>query len=169
MINLFITLADGVTGLLRDEQVEAINAGGGLDPEQVYFKYHTMHDDRVRPSHAALDGTVWKVGDPFAPVPPIAYGCRCSMSYVSKSGTPAAEILPVAEKEIQTKGAVFATALDRSIPAWKDLAASARAKPPALRFAFLQSTLRTKFDAATAKDYAQMILEASATLQQSNG
>ena len=32
-------------------------------------------DDRVRPSHAALHGTVWRLDDPRAPIPPMDFGC----------------------------------------------------------------------------------------------
>ena len=50
-------------------------ARGALDPREVWYEFVTLEDDRVRPSHRALHGTVWKAGDPNAPVPPLDYGC----------------------------------------------------------------------------------------------
>ncbi len=44
-----------------------------------YLKYVTAGDERVRPSHAALDGIVKKVTDPFWNTfyPPNGFNCRC--------------------------------------------------------------------------------------------
>jgi hypothetical protein len=47
----------------------------------------TQADDRVRPEHAVLHGTVWDVGDPERPIPPLDYNCRC---YVIDVATDAA-------------------------------------------------------------------------------
>ena len=43
----------------------------------------TELDERVRASHAALHGTVWELDDPNRPVPPLDYGCRCTVEYVA--------------------------------------------------------------------------------------
>lgn len=46
-----------------------------------YLKYVTVGDDRVRPSHAKLDGTIRRVDDPFwdTHFPPWEYNCRCTV------------------------------------------------------------------------------------------
>ncbi len=46
-----------------------------------YWKYQTMGDELVRKTHAALDGLVLPVGDPFweQHYPPWEWGCRCSV------------------------------------------------------------------------------------------
>lgn len=54
------------------------------DPDVVeafpYWEYVTVGDDRVRDSHAALHGKVWRANDPeaLAHYPPNGYQCRCS-------------------------------------------------------------------------------------------
>lgn len=64
----------------------AYGAGRVSEIEQVsdsvaYVEYVTVGDDRVRDSHAALDGKVWRANDPdwrrFAP--PNGYQCRCAI------------------------------------------------------------------------------------------
>ena len=47
-----------------------------------YLVYHCVGDDRVRPEHRALDGTVLPVDDPFweTHYPPWDWGCRCTVS-----------------------------------------------------------------------------------------
>lgn len=44
-----------------------------------YARYHAIGDDRTRPEHAALDGTVAPLGSAFwaAHYPPWGYQCRC--------------------------------------------------------------------------------------------
>lgn len=55
------------------------------DSEIEAFEYVTMRDDRVRPSHAALDGMIRPVNDPIWSMytPPIDYNCRCRLEPVS--------------------------------------------------------------------------------------
>jgi len=50
-----------------------------------YGQYLTAGDDRVRPAHAALDGVVKPLGDPFWDkyTPPWEFGCRCTWVTVS--------------------------------------------------------------------------------------
>jgi SPP1 gp7 family putative phage head morphogenesis protein len=45
-----------------------------------YLEYQTAGDSRVRPTHAALDGIIRKVGDGFWDTyyPPNGWGCRCT-------------------------------------------------------------------------------------------
>ena len=46
--------------------------------------YMTEADERVRPEHAALHGTVWDADDPNAPVPPLGENCRCWLEFRAK-------------------------------------------------------------------------------------
>jgi len=45
------------------------------------YEYSTVGDDRVRPSHAALDGVRLPKDDPFwkTNMPPNGYNCRCTV------------------------------------------------------------------------------------------
>lgn len=54
--------------------------------ELPYAMYNSMEDDRVRPEHAALDGLVLPVDDPFwlTHTPPWDWGCRCWKTFVSQ-------------------------------------------------------------------------------------
>lgn len=47
--------------------------------ELIYLKYQAILDDRTRPNHAANDGVVRPVDDPFwdTNTPPLGYNCRC--------------------------------------------------------------------------------------------
>ena len=164
-IELTFLLDQIAAGLeITQERADAL-ASGGLDDNQVYFQYHTQHDGRVRPSHRALDGTVWKLGDVLAPVPPIDYGCRCYMEYVAKPGTVAARILPEAASAPTTKSAAYAKHLTDILPTWEKLAEATLEKPQAERVPFLVESLRAAHGVSDARDLAAMILEASADIQ----
>jgi len=56
---------------------------GFLDRADLYpnLQFSTVGDDRVRPAHAALDGAVYPVGDPFwnTHTPPLDWRCRCTL------------------------------------------------------------------------------------------
>lgn len=58
------------------------------------LKYITAHDERVRESHRALDGTVRPVDDPFWDVyyPPNGWNCRCKVIQTDEGITPGADI-----------------------------------------------------------------------------
>lgn len=47
--------------------------------DDVQMMFVTMLDERVRPEHAALHGTIWYANDPNAPTPPLGPGCRCKL------------------------------------------------------------------------------------------
>lgn len=51
-----------------------------------YLQYQTAGDDRVRPEHAAWDGTTLPVDDDWWDVhtPPCDWGCRCTITQMSK-------------------------------------------------------------------------------------
>ncbi len=44
-----------------------------------YWEYQTVGDDRVRPSHEALDGMLFRAGEAGAFTPPNGYNCRCEL------------------------------------------------------------------------------------------
>lgn len=55
------------------------------DDDTTHLQYLTMEDDRVRPSHAALDGLILPKDDPFweKHTPPWDWGCRCRIRPVN--------------------------------------------------------------------------------------
>lgn len=64
-----------------------------------YIKYTTAGDERVRPAHALLDGTVRPVDDPFWDTwfPPNGWNCRCDVQQVAGGETPEPAALPDAK------------------------------------------------------------------------
>lgn len=108
-IDLGVTEGDLLAAL--DARDAGALATGALDPGEVWFEFVTQEDDKVRPGHAALHGTVWRVGDPAAPVPPIDYGCRCGMRYVAPPGGRAEKYLPKAPTTPKTHAEVLAAYL----------------------------------------------------------
>lgn len=120
--------------------------GGVLDAEVVMIQFlcstdgaGTQHDPdarpdaQVRPEHAALHGSVWRIDDPNAPVPPLDYGCRCAIRYVARRGSPAASAGALPESPsppIATPEAAYRRWLDAHAPGWKDVA-NAMAQAPA--------------------------------------
>lgn len=76
-------MANGVLG--DDVYVQFIcSTDDGHNPE-------SEPDDRVRPSHAAFHGKIFRMSD--APVPPLDYGCRCAIRYVAAPGTLSAQLI----------------------------------------------------------------------------
>ena len=51
-----------------------------------YFQYHTVGDDRVRPTHAQMDGYIARRDDPVWNLwwPPNGFNCRCTCTAISK-------------------------------------------------------------------------------------
>lgn len=74
-ISLDLSAGNLIKGATLTDEERAELSKGSLPGDAVWFRLVTQGDDRVRPSHRALHGTVWKVGDPEAPVPPMDYGC----------------------------------------------------------------------------------------------
>jgi hypothetical protein len=60
---------------------------GSAQPVSTKVQFLTQADNRVRPEHAVLHGTVWDAGDPDRPIPPLDHNCRC---YVVDVATDAA-------------------------------------------------------------------------------
>ncbi len=54
--------------------------------DRPFWQYVAVMDDRTRPSHAALNGRVYRYDDPFweSFYPPIAYNCRCRVRALSQ-------------------------------------------------------------------------------------
>ena len=61
------------------------------DGDRYYLQYRTAHDDKVRPTHAALHGVTLPVTDTFWDefYPPNGWNCRCTVVQVRKSRYPA--------------------------------------------------------------------------------
>ncbi len=145
-----------------------------MDGDRVWYQYHTQHDNRVRPSHAALDGTVWRVDDPKAPTPPIDWGCRCYRSYCAAPGHVAlpppqapradsavAQVVGDNPRPVRRR-IVYAAYLDQHADGdWRALMRAAAPKTPAKQLAFLVDRLQvTGLTAADAREYGMMILAA---------
>lgn len=96
--------------------------GGQHDPD-------AAPDDRVRPSHAAFHGRIFKLSE--APVPPLDYGCRCAIRYIAREDTPAAEVLDETTDEEPVKPEV-ATAqwLDENVEGWRGVAKQVKESSP---------------------------------------
>lgn len=137
--------------------------GGALDGEQVWFTYRTQQDDHVRPSHAALNGTVWRVGDPNAPIPPIDFGCRCFSSFCAKPGSPAAKILPTAQAEPTTQAEVWSAYLDENVEGWRDMMRGlyAMVLPDRINSLALRIQAKTGKMLADSRELARMALSVS--------
>lgn len=78
-------------------------------------------DDRVRPSHAAFHGQVFKMED--APIPPLDFGCRCAIRLCANPESAAALVIKVTT-EADTVTTVVATEdwLDENVDGWKSIA-----------------------------------------------
>lgn len=61
------------------------------DGDRYYLQYRTAHDDKVRPTHAALHGVTLPIADTFWDefYPPNGWNCRCTVVQVRKSRYPA--------------------------------------------------------------------------------
>jgi hypothetical protein len=134
-------LSLAITGLSAEAMAEIETSGGSLDPEQVWFQYlcttASGHDPdeepdaKVRPSHAALHGTVWRIDDPAAPIPPVDWGCRCSLRYCAPPNSTAAEILPPAPSQpVTDPSAPVRTWLDDNVPDWRAITDAAAKVAP---------------------------------------
>lgn len=139
-----------------------------LDPDQVYFQYicqtgpgqhdpSASPDDHVRPAHAALHGTIWRLDDPAAPIPPIGYGCRCGMRLCAAPATGAAQVLPVAVGEPEDDSMAPAERyLDNHAPEWKEVALAAAKAAPGKA---IDAAYDTAKELGYSRDVARMVLE----------
>lgn len=76
----------------RYEQMKRVTA---LRP---FWQYDAVGDKRTRPTHAALDGKIFRADDPFWDTwyPPSGYNCRCSVNTLS-------------ERQVKTQGLTVET------------------------------------------------------------
>lgn len=78
--------------VINTNLAEAFNRGKDVIFEQAdgdefpFMQFHTVGDDRVRDSHAQLDGFIAPKDDPVwnRLKPPLSYNCRCTRSLVHK-------------------------------------------------------------------------------------
>ncbi len=147
-------------GALSKQEVSSIE-DGALDGDDVWFEFLTQNDERVRPSHQALNGTLWKVDDPDAPCCPLDYGCRCFIRYCSNPNSKiASEILPEAEGELSNRVDAYKTYLSDNVDGWQNVAKEARTVGKGDRLQFIIDALVDADLAASsvARDIAFMIL-----------
>ena len=119
-------LADGVDGsgfpggvrryleaVYRTSTATSYNAGRFRqqiefeDDDDLVWLYSTSGDNRVRASHAALDGKAWRVGDQEGRrvYPPNSFNCRCVMILTERADVdPAALGRPIDAAEALTDG-----------------------------------------------------------------
>ncbi len=157
-LDVAITAGDVKAHLTAEES--GVLGTGVLDSTSVWYEFLTQNDDRVRPTHRALHGTVWRVGDPAGPVPPLDYGCRCFIRYVAKPGSKAAAILPAATKEPTTKEAVWKRYTDRAIGNTDWVVKKAASAPEEDRLEVMAKTImdmRPSYSLAEARDLAKML------------
>ena len=113
-----------------------------LDPNEVWIQFlcttgpgkhdpEDAPDSMVRPEHAALHGTYWKLDNPGAPIPPLSAGCRCTFIYVANPNAGAVELLPTAKGPAEVDGKVSGIRwLNAHSPGWEKVAAEvAKAQP----------------------------------------
>ena len=168
MINVSLTGAD-----LRPDQSFTAGISGALDPDKSFFQYicQTIDgghdpdlepDEKVRDSHRALHGTIWRIDDPLAPVPPISYGCRCGMRYCGAPDSMEADIFgATAEDPATSVPKSFGEWLDTNLPKWETHAASAaNAKYPD-RLGLIYLSLKDAGVAGDLRELSRMILSAA--------
>lgn len=166
MISLEFNLAD-----MRPDQAPAM-AGGTLDPESVHFQFictteggghdpEAEPDDRVRDSHKALHGTVWRIDDPTAPIPPINFGCRCGMRYCGAPGSVEAVVLGAdAPTPPTTVPVAFADWLNVRLPTWRTYADLAKEQSKPDRLGAVYIALKESGVSGDLRELARMIVSA---------
>jgi SPP1 gp7 family putative phage head morphogenesis protein len=152
--------------VLRMQGFMAYSAAGdnlaqATKDELPYLMYNAMEDDRVRPEHAALDGLVLPVDDPFwaQHTPPWDWGCRCWRTQVSapeygriKAGDAYGRVLgPVAHRRLLSTGELDDGAghvITITTPEQRALAAG---ENPALAWHWTPGDLRIPLDGLRAR------------------
>lgn len=159
-----------ISASIADAAQAVEDRGGPLDSDQVYFQFvcstgngahdpHSAPDDRVRPEHACLHGTIWRLDDPGAPIPPLSYGCRCAMKFVAKPDTPASRVLDEAPAAPETSQKAPARRyLEEHAPEWQQVAKAAADAPPA-------QAVATSYDTAKSLGYSRDIARMALDVQ----
>ncbi len=145
---------DEAAAFSGDESTQAAVLG-----DDVWYQYLTQNDDRVRPSHAALHGTVWKVDDPDAPTPPLDYGCRCFIRYCAAPDSIASKVLPETGEELGTVPQAYRSYLSENIDNWQSMAQEAKNVSPSNRLESIMASLKDAgHPGGLLRDIAYMIL-----------
>lgn len=151
------SVGDLLKSLSKEETADIAN--GGLDGSEVWYRYKTMLDDKVRPSHAALENTLWRADDPDAPTPPLAEGCRCFIEYCAAPDSIASGVLPEADGPLSNRNQSFSNWLDVNVDDWKSIAKTARSYTSVNRLqAIIDDLLDAGYDSGKARDIGYMIL-----------
>ncbi len=163
-INVTFSVAD-LLAVLPKEQADAYNGitTGDSDisvlGDDAWYQYLTQDDERVRPSHAALHGTYWKVDDPDAPTPPLDYGCRCFIRYCGAPDSAASKLLPEATDGLGNVKEAYTSYLNDNINGWESMAQAAMKVVPGARMEHLTASLKAAgYPSAVLRDLAYMIL-----------
>lgn len=149
--------------LSKDDKAEL---AGGVLSDDVYVQFvcttESGHDpseppdERVRPSHAAFHGKVFRLGD--APVPPLDYGCRCAIRYVAAPNSAAAELIDTAPSEPTTPAEATEDWLIDNVPELDTLKRSAAAAKT--KDALSTVTVKAKkIGVAEPRSIAQMVID----------
>lgn len=167
-----IAINFSVSDLILSAEQAASAELGVLDAEQVYFQFicqttdgghdpDGVPDDKVRPTHAALHGTVWRIDDPYAPIPPIDWGCRCAGRHVGKPESLAEKVFNAAAKtEPQPIGLHFGNWLDKAVPNWQRALDATKKVHPIDREGAVYLWLKENAPAYASHDVSKMILSA---------
>lgn len=148
---------------LTDASRKELSEKGSLDPNQVRLILHTQEDDKVRPSHEALDGLVGHPGDPNFPVPPYGPGCRCFVEYCAVEGTPAASFLKPTSEPVRSVALHYAEYLSEKLPDWRKIQAAIDKLPKkeaTSKAALLVEKALPDLDMADVRQYVTMIMQA---------
>lgn len=122
-------------------QWEQIEENKDLFP---YLRYVTMEDDKVRDEHAALNGLVYPVDDPFwnTYIPPNDWNCRCAVEQLMESELPEQPQPKLAESPLDINPqfqnnpgktnnlSLYSAALDADQTTWKEAGALPMSKIP---------------------------------------
>lgn len=81
------------TNLFTSYAVGQLEQAQSMSDRFPLWRYSAIRDDRTRPSHLALNGNIYRVGE--GPVPPIDYNCRCTANYLHISEVEAKGLQPL--------------------------------------------------------------------------
>lgn len=147
-------MAEARKGTLTDDvMVQFIcntGPGGEHDP-------NAAPDDRVRPSHAAFHGRIFRAQE--APVPPLDYGCRCAVRLVAVEDTPAAEVLDeTTDEDPVTPPEATLDWLEDNVKDWRHAASEAKHAPASKSIVKVQDALKDQ-GVAQSRSIAEMIVD----------
>ena len=113
---------------VASSQVAAKWVGIEQDAADVYVRFDTAGDRRVRPAHQLLDGITLPADDKFwsSYSPPLDWGCRCSITSILRSKTKPTDLqqkgpLPQIAKGFMSNVAKSGQVFDESHPYFQDV------------------------------------------------